>query len=424
MTDQIFSFGIGYWPRRRAGAELPPNSWSEVDAGGLREDLAHIAELGFDTLTVDLRWEESQPAPSTINGAALRGLERAMDAAVDRGLRLSIGLLGGSFADTLHLPRWACGLRVDDLWRASRYQRPLLVDDDGPTLLSDGRYHREPPRDLYGDALLREAERYQLREVLGYFAQHPAAWQWRIGDGLQRIVQAQSDSAARTWWATLAELARGLGAQSIAASHDMFTLSRSDSARPAALAADGSVTLINVRPDYPVQVRRPWSPDYIVTLYALVERMLAAERSTYAKPIVSGIGLPSAEQAAWLPGINYGEVVSQYYGDAEQQAHFLGETLVALHRAGAGGAWLSDFADPPRSLWEFAPLDRAQPWRRMGLLDHEGREKAAAAVVRRTIAALRAEDDGGVRTAPAIDLDPERYWHDPTHTLQRLINTP
>ncbi|NJM06648.1 hypothetical protein HC891_11360 [Candidatus Gracilibacteria bacterium] len=258
--------------------------------------------------------------------------------------------------------------------------------------------------------------------MIGYFAAHPAAWQWRIGDGLQRIAQAENAIAARDWWAKQAELARSLGASQIAASHDAFNLSRTDSARPAALAAEAITTLINVRPDLPLRLRRPWSADYVLALYALLSGLLAAERSSYRPPIVSGIGLATADQQRWQMGEQYGELLNQYYGDSEVQSNFLVEAIGGLHRAGAGGAWLALFADPPRSLWRAAPLDRSQPWRRLGLVGDDGHQKPAAAMVKQAIATIRANGSRIAGSPSVLDLDPERYWHDPGATLQRLID--
>src|SRR5262245_8119494 len=68
MTGQTQQFGLGltYWPRRTAFGW-----WQAFDRGEAREELAHVAALGCDTVRFCLRWEDFQPGRSRANSAAL-----------------------------------------------------------------------------------------------------------------------------------------------------------------------------------------------------------------------------------------------------------------------------------------------------------------------------------------------------------------
>ncbi|KPV53039.1 hypothetical protein SE17_11950 [Kouleothrix aurantiaca] len=63
-SPPTFSIGVTYWPRR-AGFLW----WRAFDRGAVREELAHVAALGCDTVRFCLSWEEFQPSPQRVTGA-------------------------------------------------------------------------------------------------------------------------------------------------------------------------------------------------------------------------------------------------------------------------------------------------------------------------------------------------------------------
>lgn len=60
--DSQFELGINYWPRRRA-----MYMWREFDIGEIRDDLAQISDIGFDTVQ-PLRADAGFPAESRNRG--------------------------------------------------------------------------------------------------------------------------------------------------------------------------------------------------------------------------------------------------------------------------------------------------------------------------------------------------------------------
>ncbi|MEI7770740.1 MAG: hypothetical protein WCI67_12150, partial [Chloroflexales bacterium] len=61
MAERRFSLGATYWPRPRAAGAPVLCSWEWCDPGAVRDDLAHVAAIGFDTVRLELRWAEAQP---------------------------------------------------------------------------------------------------------------------------------------------------------------------------------------------------------------------------------------------------------------------------------------------------------------------------------------------------------------------------
>ena len=56
-----FELGVNYWPRRRA-----MYMWREHDLAEVRDDMAHIASMGFDVVRVFVLMEDFLPRPRTV----------------------------------------------------------------------------------------------------------------------------------------------------------------------------------------------------------------------------------------------------------------------------------------------------------------------------------------------------------------------
>ena len=55
---RTFELGINYWPRRRA-----MYMWRDFDLAEIRDELAHIADMGFDTVRL-------APVPAIVDVSA------------------------------------------------------------------------------------------------------------------------------------------------------------------------------------------------------------------------------------------------------------------------------------------------------------------------------------------------------------------
>ncbi|HEX5691914.1 MAG TPA: hypothetical protein VFX76_17990, partial [Roseiflexaceae bacterium] len=112
----------------------------------------------------------------------------------------------------------------------------------------------------------------------------------------------------------------------------------------------------------------------------------------------------------------YGRPTRAYLGNAEEQAAFVATALDRLRSAGARGAWLTAYADYPTEQWRRPPLDRVTRARTLGIVDREGNEKPAAAVLRAFAAARHPVAD----VKPPIEVDPDRYWREPQRSFVEL----
>jgi hypothetical protein len=410
-SSPTFSFGLSYRPRLGGFGW-----WEALDRVAVREELAQIADMGLDTLRVQLTWEQFQPGSRRIGGRAMRGLEELLDAAQSIGLRVAPVLFPVALSGTLTLPAWANGASlIDELVGSGQIEPPPEPTPGGMPVLSDGAYRHNQSRDIYRYQPLIAAQRYLVREVCSYFGKHPAIWCWQLGEGLEVLQLPDSSEAARTWYLALTEAireqqpsARILGATSIR------SLSTRAGPRPDMLAEVCS--LVGVAADPP---ELPGEPARHTTFSAFVHALASglADRPT----IVTALGLPTTAQrgGAWVDELIYTRRRASFYADLEQQASFLEAALDRLARAGAAGIWLSAYADPSPERWREAPLDRCRRERTLGILDHTGREKPAAAAVRAFAAQLRSRGHAIMEHARQ-QIDRERHWHAPEESLREL----
>jgi hypothetical protein len=97
-----FSVGLNYWPRSSATA-----MWRRFDAGEIREDFAHIAALGLDTVRIFARWDDFEPNPDAPDALMLDRLQTVVDAAAAHGLQTIPTLFCGHVGDVVWVPDWA-----------------------------------------------------------------------------------------------------------------------------------------------------------------------------------------------------------------------------------------------------------------------------------------------------------------------------
>jgi hypothetical protein len=413
MSEQTqqFSLGLTYWPRRTG-----LGWWQAYDRGETRDELAHVAALGCDSVRFCLRWEDFQPGPRRINSAALRAFEHALDAAQAAGLGVAATMFPAAIGGALQIPSWVNGSDVvDELLSAARLVGPSIVlrPNSGPALLYDNGYHPNQTRDLFYATPILDAQRYLIREVAGYFRSHPALKIWQIGEGLERIHKPGSAQAVAEWFAAMGEALREQDSHTpLLGVTSARGLTMSTGPRPEDIVK--SCNFVGVTADPPERPQRGQAVHtaYVAYIYALTAA-LAAQPA-----FVTSLGLPTApyEQVGWINDTAYGRPLRAYRAELEEQAVFVEAALGRLRGAGARGAWLAAYADYPQPLWRMPPLDRALRERTLGVVDAEGREKPAADALRR----FAAQRPTVVDVAPPIAVDPERYWREPKRSFEEL----
>ncbi len=416
----MFSLGLTYWPRRTGYGW-----WRAFDRGEAREELTQVAALGCDTVRFCLTWGDFQPGPQRLSSGALNALEGALDAAHAAGLRVVAALFPIALGGALQLPGWANGTDPLALLRpAARISGTKLVlpPANGPQLLYDGRYRANQAPDLFADERVLAAQRYQIHELVGYFATHPAVAFWQLGEGAERVRRPADAATVARWLDEMAGLVRQERAKApVLGIVSARALALRSGPRPEQVAASCDALGIAADPPQPPGGERANHASFVAFLQALASALAG-------KPaLVSSLGLPTVLDGrigagrpygdpGWVSDSAYGQPLRAYRGDEEQQAMLIEQALDRLQRAGAAAAWLAAYADYPEPLWRVPPLDRAIRERTLGVVDAGGREKLAAATIRRF-----AEQRRPVAPAqPALEIDAERYWREPKREFARL----
>ncbi|MDW8145531.1 MAG: hypothetical protein RMJ48_04410 [Roseiflexaceae bacterium] len=410
MSTDTFLLGVTYWPRR-AG----PLLWQRYDRGAVREELAHIAAMGFNTVRLCLLWEDFQPGPARINGRAMRRLEHALDTAHTAGLRVVLALFPVAVLGQLQVPSWANGPDIAGALRRARQGQPLLIVRPPGLIhvLTGGRYRPVQCGDLFSDPTILEAQRYLVHEAGSYFGDHPAILAWQLGEGFERVHRPESDQAAPQWFASITDELKRVAPRAVSMGVVSPTgMKRRFGPRPEHVAA--SCSLLGVTVDLPEtslehQVRHTNPAAYLHVLAAgLAERRV----------VVLGVGMPTVtngETAGWFTDDLYARTTLVYRSTAGEQAEFIHTALERLYDDGAAGVWLATYADFPEELWQAPPLDRTRSYRTMGLIDGLGREKSAVEAVRDFARRVRS---ASTLPAPPPAVNAERYWSDPERTFR------
>ncbi len=419
--EHNFLLGINYQPRQSARPEGGPYSWRRLDFGAIRHDVQHIKDLGCDTLRLMLTWEEFQPGKARIGSQAMRNLERVLDLAQQAGLRVILALLHGTQGGALSLPTWATGLKLEEQQDlTSRFGPELLVGAEGlPEVLSDGHLRPILVRDLYRDPEQLAAQRYLLKEVIGYFTQHPATRAWEIGRDLDRVRAPVSNQAARDWFRRLAEWSREYQARCLSGTVSSRSLARRDTLRPEQIAEVCDVVMLAVDRSEPLPLDGASSADALALLHALVFAL--SGRSA----LISGLGPATSRSGAdvRVEERQFGQQVQSRLVDEEQQATVLEAALNRLYHEGAAGVILAAYADVPEMFWHAPPLDRVPSERCRGIVRADGSEKSAAAVLRSFAARLQQATLPAPGRPASLHIDPEHYWRAPEQELRRLFRS-
>ena len=397
MADD-FILGLTYWPRRQGLAW-----WRALDAGEVKEDFVHIRSMGLTLLRFHLLWEDFQPETDRLNHRVLDRLGVVLDAVEDASLRALPVLFTGYAVGALRYPAWA--LEEGEPPPAS------------PRLLVNGKEARGyRVKDFYEHKGMIEAQQRFLREVVGYYASHPAIWGWDFGDEPERARVARSAGAAQEWLGTLTTLARELDSDA----RLTLGLGQDSLAGPSALRLDHLAEFcdplaVHAYPAWSAVVADPLDADFALYILALA-RALSGK-----VPLLGSFGISTVPTPGDPGDLLQAPVTDMpyYLASEAEQAEYMEKVLEETWQAGAAGAWFMAYADAPEGRWEEPPLDGA-PWERTaGLLRRDGTEKPASDFLRRFAARLR-EGKPPRSSGRILKVEPDEYYRDPAYHFARL----
>lgn len=402
MINERFTLGINYWPRRKAMFW-----WQRFDAGEVREELAHIADLGIHVVRFCLMWEDFQPQPDQVDSAMLGNLQTVLDAAQAAGVVAMPTLFTGHMSGANWLPAWAMQPAEGAEVKLSSIQRFIVAGRDHPGL----------PRDLYTDPHMLAAQRLFIDAVVPRFADHAALWGWDLGNESDLVCVAQTPDIGRRWLDAFIGRIRACDpdARVTFGSHQLSLLA-DNGLRVDHLGAICDPLVMHAYPIYALEDRGPGNVDFVRFCLALTEGL-------GGKPVLlqefGACTAPPGEPGRW---IEVGPLRQRtYLASEEEHAAYVGAVLQAAYDAGALGAWIWCYADYTEDLWALPPCDLAVHERTFGLVRRDGSEKPAAQVVRRFAGRLGRGELGPPGThRRRIQVNADDYYRDPAGNFARL----
>jgi endo-1,4-beta-mannosidase len=361
-----FSLGINYWPRRSA-----MHMWQSFDPGEIADDMARLADLGFDTVRFFLRWADFQPEPYRMDHTMLARLERVMELIAASGLRAMPTLFCGHMSGVNWLPSWT----LDAARPAGRFR---TITETGESPYGSG--------DLYSGHLL-QAQRLHVREAGAALRGHPAVLAWDLGNEFSNVCEPASVAEAREWSKRLTDDLQSASGHPVTGGMHGEDLTRDRNIRPSSIAAPWIFATMHGYSVYSDFSRGRTDADVVPFLAALTASLSgkAVLFSEFGNPTCppgrrspyDRVPLPDEPP---LPEIGPDDPERASYAclNENEMAGYARAVLERLHAQGRLGAYWWCFADYHDDLRSTPPFDRAPHELTFGIVRSDGTTKPVA----------------------------------------------
>ena len=379
-----FELGINYWPRRRA-----MYMWRELDLGEVRDELAHVADMGFDTVRLFALTQDFLPTRERVDAPMVAKLVEVARVAKDVGLSIVPTLIVINMSGTIWWPSW-------------------MLDANGIS------------RDLYGDAALLRSQTMLATACAGALAGDASVRAFDIANEIDDAQRPASRGAARAWSSAMAESIRSAapGVPVRIGTH-LPSLTTQNEMRVDDLASVLDEDVMHAYPLYSQYARSFLDPELVPFSCALTAGLAGKGRA----PLMQEFGLctaPKGRDGVTITDDFLGQPRTQYLASEDEGATYYERVIDRLVETGAAGAYAWCYADYDSRLFARPPLDTAIRERTFGLVRADGSEKPAAQVVR----ALRRRRDVGDlsrgRVPDVLDVDADAYYRSPAAHFERL----
>jgi endo-1,4-beta-mannosidase len=379
-----FELGINYWPRRRA-----MYMWREFDVAEVRDEMAHIAELGFDTVRLFTLLEDFLPQPETVDHTRVDMLVGVARIAGEAGLSIVPTLIVLNMSGRIWWPAW-------------------LLDACGQ------------PADLFADPVALRSQELLVATCARALAGGTALRAFDIANEIDGALRPTSRAAGRHWVARLAAAIRTAAPDTpVRIGAHLPSLTTQNHLRIDDLAGLLDEDVMHAYPLYSETARSFLDPELVPFSCALTAGLSASGR----RPLMQEFGLctaPSGIAGHTFTDDFLGQPRAQYLASEEEAALYYDAVLDGLVDSGAAGAYAWCYADYDARLFTRPPLDTAVRERTFGLVRADGTEKPAAAVFRRL---RKRRDAGGLMPAAipsVLDVSADTYYRDPALHFERL----
>ncbi|MCA1650463.1 MAG: hypothetical protein LC753_09330 [Acidobacteria bacterium] len=346
QSREPFELGVNYWPRRHA-----MYMWREWDLAEVRDELAQIAGIGFDTVRVFALTEDFLPQPLTVAPDMVARLVSIAGAAKDAGLKVVPTLIVLNMSGHIWWPAWML----------DAHGRPADLFSDPTSLRSQALLVATCAHALAGDAAIRAFD---------------------LANEIDDAQRPQSRDAGWLWASLLANTIRRVAPGTpIQIGAHLPSLTDANNMRVDDLAAITDEDVMHAYPLY-CQAARSFLDSALVPFACALTAGLSGSRRA---SLMQECGLCTAPPGALgytIVDDFLGQSRTQYLASEDEAAQYYEAVLEGLVRTGAAGAYAWCYGDYDSRLFDRTPLATAVRERTFGLVRADGREKPAATVFR------------------------------------------
>ena len=383
-----FELGINYWPKRTAMW-----MWREFDIAEVRDDMAHIASMGFDVVRFFAMTRDFLSGPMSVAPEMIARLEQVAIAAKDAGIRSMPTLITINMSGRFWWPDW-------------------MLDSNGT------------PADLFSDPEILRSQALLVETCACALSGDDSIRAFDLSNEIDDAQRPLSRDAGWLWASLLANTIRRAAPRTpVQIGAHLLSLTTPKYLRIDDLAGIADEDVMHAYPLYCTTARSFLDPELVPFSCALTAGLSGSNRPT----LMQEFGLCTAPRGSVGKTITddfLGRPLSQYLASEDEGATYYSEVLHRLVATGASGAYAWCYGDYDPRLFDRAPISTAIRERTFGLVRADGSEKPAAEVFRK-FSHLR--DSGMLDENPAdipqvLDITPDEYYKSPQTHFDRLYS--
>jgi endo-1,4-beta-mannosidase len=367
--------------------------WRELDIGEVREDMAQIASLGFDTVRLFTMAQDFLPQPLTVATGMVANLLQVVRAAKDAGLQIVPTLIVINMSGKFWWPAW-------------------MLDAQGR------------PGDLFSDPTILRTQSMLVETCARALAGESAIRAFDLANEIDDAQRPRTRDAGWLWASLLANTIRRVAPGStIQIGAHLPSLTTENYMRVDDVGEVADEDLMHAYPLYYPGARSFLDPELVPFSCALTAGLSGRGRA----PLMQEFGLctaPPGSPGQTITDDFLGHPLKQYLASEDEAGEYYDGVLSRLVETGASGAYAWCYGDYDSRLFDRAPLATAIRERTFGLVRADGSEKAAAAVFRNFRKCRDAEARSGAATRAEVpqvlDVTADEYYRAPGKHFARL----
>jgi beta-galactosidase len=365
--------------------------WRELDLGAVREEMAHMRDLGFGVVRFFVLAEDFLPAPMTVAKDKVAELVEVARIASEENVSTIPTLVTINMSGKLWWPAW-------------------MKDEHGT------------PRSLYTDPTLLRSQALLASTCARALAGDVSIRAFDLSNEIDDAQRLPSRDAGWLWTALLAgSVRRAAPGVPVQFGAHLPSLTANTHMRIDDLASILDEDCMHAYPLYCDAAEGFLDPELVPFACALTADLAGHGRA----PLMHEFGIctaPKGSAGIVIQDDFLGRSREQYLASEDEGARYYEGVLERLAATGAAGAYAWCYADYDTKLFDRPPFDTAIRERSFGLVRADGTEKPAAEAVRAFASRLeRGTVPFGI--APTVlDVTVDAYYAAPERHFRRLYD--